>query len=283
MGKLDLGLPSYMGRIIIFGYNMRGDPAIIYIVEGRSPPSRRRRLEIYPKDGIVRVNVNSETGIEEMRMEGGNPDLLLYNAMKGDRDGLLVVSNGFQTDCDPIWEGEGREKDNLKGSKSGGGIYYGIKYRELEIGKALLKSLEESGSEVDPLRTARIGYAVDLEKDPDKHYAGIVVRPRCGKDLSEFADHDEIGSTVFSPKKGEFIVFATYGVHGPPYHDALPPSTLRPRDWSKKITLYGSTPEELTEEVWGASPKEILVGVVSAMRDKRRPRGFHFAVKNMQE
>ncbi len=78
-------------------------------------------------------------------------------------------------------------------------------------------------------------------------------------------------------------MFATYGVHNPPYYDAQPPSTLKPKLWSKRITLDGLTPGELSEEVWEALPKEILVGVVAAMRDKRRPSSFNFSVKNMQE
>jgi hypothetical protein len=294
MGKIDIELPSYMGRGIIGGLTKGYKEAALYFIEGRSPPSRRRKLGLNPVEGIVRVDVNSETSVEEMMEGGGNPDLLLYNAMRGDKDGLLVVSNGFQTDCDPVWEGEGREKENLKGSKPGGGIYYLIKRLQSEEetpespekvripSYAIGKSLEECGSEVDGLRTARIAYALELKYNPVYHHMGIVVRPRDKKGLM-FPDDKIVNYSRLMESAGEFIMFATYGVHGPSFHDALPPDITYFRDWAKKIRLDGLTPEELVEEVWKTLPEKILVGVAAAMRDEFQPSGFNFAVKNMQE
>jgi len=294
MRKIDTELPSYMGRGIIGGLTKGYKEAALYFIEGRSPPSRRRKLELNPVEGVVRVDVNSETSVEEMIEEGGNPDLLLYNAMRGDKDGLLVVSNGFQTDCDPIWIGEGREKENLRGSKPGGGIYYLIKRLQSEEetpespervnipSYAIGKSLEECGSEVDGLRTARIAYAIDLETNPVYHFMGIVVRPRDKKGLM-LPDDKIVSYSRLMEGVGEFIMFATYGVHDPPFHDALPPDLTYFRDWIKKVNLDGLTPEELVEEVWGTLPEKILVGVAAAMRDESQPKGFKFATKNMVE
>jgi hypothetical protein len=118
MGKLNLGLPiqsSYIGRGILTGLTTNGDPAEIYFAEGRSPPSRRRKLFPYGKEGRIHMDINSETSLKEMVENGGNPDLLLYDAMMWNKDGLIVVSNGFQTNCDPIWKGAGREQGNLVG------------------------------------------------------------------------------------------------------------------------------------------------------------------------
>src|SRR3989338_3304076 len=83
MAKLDLGLPRYMGRGIGYGFTSQGEPAVFYFAEGRSPPSRERKLWVPEGEGGQRVymDVSSRTSIEEMVANGGNPDLLLYNAM----------------------------------------------------------------------------------------------------------------------------------------------------------------------------------------------------------
>jgi IMP cyclohydrolase len=306
MVKLDLGLPSYMGRGIIAGVTTEYKPAAIYFVQGRSPPSRKRMLKADLDNGMVYVDVNSETSIEKMVEAGGNPDLLRYVAMMGDPKGLLVVSNGLQTNCDPIWEGEGREKENLKGAKPNGGIYNRIKKgyeqgfsnSERLIWESLYNSLFESGSEVDPIRTARIASVIDTEKDPYTYYMGIVIRERDLCDSSKFRPADS--TVVMSDKlvknidKGRFIMLATYGVNNPPYYAALPPDISNASGWTKCINLDGLTPEELVEEVWTGLPKEIMVGVAAAMRGERGftfgvtaemtgSGGFNYAVRNMQE
>ena len=117
MAKLDLSLPSYMGRGILTGLTSEGYPADIYFIEGRSPPSRRRRLVAYPHEGRVHVDINSETTLEEMIGSGGNPKLLLYDTILGNPSGLLVVSNGFQTNHDAVWNGRVKEKKNLVNTK----------------------------------------------------------------------------------------------------------------------------------------------------------------------
>jgi|GEM_PF-1913014 len=295
MRKIDLGLPKYMGRGIIAGFTTDYKPAVIYFAQGRSPPSRRRKLVAFPDEGIVKMEPNSETSIEEMRESGGNPALLLYNAMRGDRDGLLVVSNGFQTDCDPIWEGEGREKENLKGAKPGGGIYHlikkgyekGIAKPGYVIWDAVYRSLGESGSEVDSIRTARIACVIDTEKDPLKHYMGIIVRERDIDNPSTITSNDQVMVERFEHdpilSEGKFVMCATYGVHEPPFHAALPPPLTKYEKFTKMIDLDGLNSGELAEEVWMGLPKEIMVGIAAAMRDESRPNGFRFAVKNMRE
>jgi len=281
----DLGLPSYMGRGIIVGQTTQGDAAAVYFVEGRSPPSRKRRLDIYDDERRVHVNVNSETSVEKMIEEGGNPDLLLYNAFKGGPDGLLVVSNGFQTDCNPMWDGKGREKENLKGSAPGGGIYHSIIEKGYNHGDVIRESLRECGSEVDPIKTARIAAVIHCQ-NPTECYVGIVARPRktdSDYNILSFDDEDKVRVRPFpNLVLGEFAMLATYGVRRPPYHAAMPPS-LEGFAYTRNVWLDGTSPEQLVDEVWDALPKELLVGVAAGMGDTSKGGGFCFAEKNMVE
>ena len=227
------------------------------------------------------MNVNSQTSVKEMRKQGGDPDLLLYNAMKTTKDGIIVVSNGFQTDSDPVWVGEGREKENLKGSKPNGGIINGIISKKYGLDEAIRKNLKSCGSEVDPIRTARIAYAADFDNDPAGGYFGIVIRqPGLSFDKTAMG-HEHIKA---NDEKGNFLLFSTYGVHDPKYHDAYPPNNIWQIDgWTKMIHLDSINPDEIVEELFEALPHEIMVGVAAAMRDKDQPHGFRFSKKNMVE
>lgn len=278
---LDLGLPSYMGRGIITGITADGLPADIYFAEGRSPPSRRRMLRPCHDEGMVRMDANSETTVDQMRATGGNPNLLLYDAMMGDADGILVMSNGFQTNCDAVWEGGHGVK--LVGSERGKGIYHRIK-EGMPMYQALHDGLRQAGSEVDDLRTARIAAARDYDRYPNIVNIGIVIRPRncTGKGAME-ADDVRVDDGISSLKRGEFVVYATYGVHNPPYHAGLPPNISPLNGYTKIINLDATTPDQLVQEVWEGLPKEILVGVAAAMRDASLPKGFRFASKNVKE
>jgi len=282
MGRLDLGLPSYMGRMIISGLTVDGIPADIYSAEGRSPPSRERKLWTPPdRNNVVYMDINSKTSVEEMEEKGGNPKLLLYDAMMGDPSGLLVVSNGFQTDCDAKWNGTEREKENLIDTIPRKGIYHRIKSEKIEIPEAIYSSLLQAGSEVDPIRTARIACARKYDEEPDITNIGIVIRPRTG---GAFTSEDIVKiDPEIRLSKGEFVMFATYGVDRPPYYDALPPDISNRMKYSRIINLDGTTPEELLEEVWKGLSKDILVGMAAAMRDKNKPCGFKFVTRNMEE
>ena len=226
------------------------------------------------------MNVNSQTSVKEMRKQGGDPDLLLYNAMKTTKDGIIVVSNGFQTDSDPVWVGEGREKENLKGSKPNGGIINGIISKKYGLDEAIRKNLKSCGSEVDPIRTARIAYAADFDEDPYGGNFGIVLRPA-------ESSTDEVVCRYHANKildnGRNFLIFSTYGVNNPGYYDAKPPSTKLMSDWTKMIHLDSINPDEIVEELFEALPHEIMVGVAAAMRDKDQPHGFRFSKKNMVE
>jgi IMP cyclohydrolase len=285
MAKLDLGLPSYMGRGIISGLTVDGEPVDIYFVEGRSPPSRRRKLSPYAAEGRVHVDINSETTMEQMLASGGIPDLLLYDAIYVDKTGLIVVTNGFQTTRDARWKFmDKRDRESLVGACQGlGGVYGRIKTERYSIKTALAEALEQSGSEVDDLRTARIACARQTDLKPDVTSVGIVIRPRdtSGKgfleeDIVRVDDGIKLG-------KGEFIMFTTYGVHSPPYHAALPPDVSHLGGYARLLHLDGTTAEQLMMEVWEALPKELLVGVAAAKRNTDQPSGFDIVVKNMQE
>ena len=294
MAKLDLGLPRYMGRGIGYGFTSQGEPAVFYFAEGRSPPSRERKLWMPEGEGGQRVymDVNSRTSIGEMVASGGNPDLLLYNAMYVVSRGLCVVSNGFQTDCDPVWEGSGREKENLKGSTPGHGILYRLAARvflastnETSVSMykaAISESLSECCSEVDPIRTARIALAADMKRPDEAAAIGVVIRPRRNGVL-EAEDRLSVVRAPFTGKKGQFTIFATYGVHDPPYHLAEPPEISAVTGWTRIIGLDSTTPEQMVLELYEALPKELLVGVASGMLDSSSPSGFRLRTKNTQE
>ena len=257
--------PAYMGRGILAGLTPSGKPAFVYFVEGRSPPSRKRRLEI--KKGGVFVNLNSGTDRDEMKRSGGIPELLLYNAMKADANGLIVAGNGFHTDCDPVWNGKA-----LGGVIGGKGMFR----RMLEgsaAGEAMAEALRLCGSETDLLKTARIACIADASKEPCVACMGIVVRPG-----DEGGDRVAVHETRMK-EKGVFTMFATYGVNDPPYEAGLPPDVSAVSGWTKKIRLEGETPEELAREAWKMLPEDILVGTAAAVWDG----GFRFAVRNAKE
>ncbi|MFH1364366.1 MAG: hypothetical protein ABIH52_01790 [Candidatus Aenigmatarchaeota archaeon] len=287
MPKLDIGLPSYHGRGIISVLSTEGEPFDIYFAEGRSDTSRMRRLWSPPRrDNVVYMDVNSRTSVEEMEEKGGNPKLLLYDAMQGNNAGLLVVSNGFQTNCDAVWRGEGREAEDLIDTETRKGIYGRICFERMSVEDAIRAGLEQTGSEVDPLRTARIACVRQYDVSPNRTNLGIVVRYRKPKS-EEFLDHDDVRvDNDISLCRGEGILLATYGSHRPFYHNAKPPDIIKFPNMigahTGRLRLDGTTPEQLLEEVWEGLPKDILVGVAVA-RYKGRIDGFRFKTKNTED
>lgn len=277
MGE-KLELSGYMGRVIITGLTTHGDPADIYFAQGRSPPSKRRKLVPYPHELRVGMELNSETSLEEMRRGGGNPELLLYDAFCGTLAGQLIVSNGFQTNYDAVWEGEGRGKESLVG-RTPGGIYSRFVKSSMAAREAILESLKQAGSEVDGLRTARIASARDCATDPQYVNFGIVVRPR--DQSGAMLNFDKTRVEWMRLNEGDFVMLATYGVHSPPYDGGMPPEIESVSDCTRRIRLEGTDVGQLVEEVWEALPKEIMVGVAAAEWDSNR--GFSFAAKNMKE
>ncbi|MEK6952631.1 MAG: IMP cyclohydrolase [Nanoarchaeota archaeon] len=99
---------EYLGRGFILGRTQDEKDFAAYFVTGRSPPSRQRKF-VELKDGTVKTlptNLKapidpemplSEEAKQEIKAKGGNPSLLIYNALRGN-NGRLVVSNGAQTD-----------------------------------------------------------------------------------------------------------------------------------------------------------------------------------------
>ena len=74
--------PPYMGRVALYGLTPDGIPAAIYLAQGRSEDSRKRRLELYPAERRIHMNVNSQTSLSALRARAkenpaANPDLLL--------------------------------------------------------------------------------------------------------------------------------------------------------------------------------------------------------------
>jgi IMP cyclohydrolase len=278
-----------MGRGLLLGMTTQGVPAAVYFAEGRSPPSRQRKLMRYPDGQGIHVDVNSETSVEELIEKGGIPKLLLYDAMLACGD-LLIVSNGFQTDYDPIWKGDGREAEDLVDTTPGGistrlaaaretGKLSGVDRGQV-IHSSIYQSLMLSGSEVDGLRTARIAGVIDADCQ-NGGYFGIVVRPR--NPDGSMVRRDRVANISKLFESGEFVMIATYGIHDPPHDAALPPDVSLPRDYTRSVRLDGTSPEQLVEEVWEGLPQDILVGVASGVRNQAEPKGFEFARRNMQE
>ena len=177
-------------------------------------------------------------------------------------DTVFVASNGFQTDSDPIWEGEGPGRE-LKGSTPEGGIFYGVTKDGKTISRALEQSLIACGSEPDPERTARIAFAADYENEPETGYMGIVIRPRTTQD--GFADADELKVEKLSFNvPGLFRMIGTYGVHRPAYHDARPPELTELGKYSRQVRLEGTTPEFHVRLPGGASAFPGVAGYASA-------------------
>ena len=268
---------GYMGRCLMGGLMTNHEPASVFFIEGRSPPSRMRKLIPEPDMGIVRVDINSRIGREEFERQviaaGSHPLLVLYDAMQGDQDGKLVTSNGFQTNRDAV-----RKDGNLVRTLPWCGVYYRIK-EGVPFVNAIYGSLKQAGSEPDPLRTARIASAMDFGNYRSVNF-GIVTRPRDGAD--SFMPEDEVRADYCDiHEPGNFLMIATYGVHDP--SGGRPPPLGSLRQYTKVVRLDGTTPEQLVEEVYGALPQDLVVGVAAAVRDMGEPKGFRFAKHNAQE
>src|SRR3989338_4105367 len=83
---------EYPGRAIIFGFEPEGKHAVAgYVLTGRSPPSKARRLESFSDHGFVQTTATRAEVVEQ-----GNPSLLLYTAIDS-HDGKVLVSNGAQS------------------------------------------------------------------------------------------------------------------------------------------------------------------------------------------
>jgi len=283
---MAVDLSGYMGRGILSGLTSKGEPADVYFAEGRSPPSRMRKLEPCPKHGIVHMDINSETDLEKLRADGGDPALLLYDAMRGDPEGLLVVSNGYQTDHDADMSG-----GTFHGLIKEKGIFQRVRRDRFPLGEAVEWTLAQTGSEPDPLRTARIAVARDYVKTPDRTNIGVVIHPRDidGKIVMDdkrekyLAKDITVGYRNVPLKNGEFIIFATYGVHTPSFENPQPPEVSTLGRLARRVYLDGTNPEQLADEVFGLLPEIVRVGVAAAMRDDSQPMGFRFAKRNVKE
>jgi IMP cyclohydrolase len=79
----------YPGRQLFLGVTMSGNPAIAYLVTGRSPASRERKAS--PLDNGVIIGPIGNQGYDPLRH---------YTCVKYDNvSGTIAVSNGIQTDA----------------------------------------------------------------------------------------------------------------------------------------------------------------------------------------
>ena len=79
----------YPGRQLFVGMTMSGNPAVVYLVSGRSPASRERKAS--PLDNGVIIGPLGNQPYDPLRH---------YTAVKYDNvSGILAVSNGIQTEA----------------------------------------------------------------------------------------------------------------------------------------------------------------------------------------
>jgi IMP cyclohydrolase len=79
----------YPGRQLFIGLTLNGNPAVVYLVTGRSPASRERKAT--PIDSGVIIGPLGNQPYDALRH---------YTAVKYDNvSGILAVSNGIQTDA----------------------------------------------------------------------------------------------------------------------------------------------------------------------------------------
>jgi len=79
----------YPGRQLFIGRTKKGDPAIAYLVTGRSPASRERMAVTV--ENKIRIGPLGDAPYDPLRH---------YNAVKYDSaSGIIVVSNGIQTEA----------------------------------------------------------------------------------------------------------------------------------------------------------------------------------------
>lgn len=95
----------YPGRVLGAGLTTRGDLFSVYLVTGRSEGSQARLTVSYPDER--RVAIEPLVGEEEILAVGGDPKLLIYDAMAWDEYGLLATSNGSHTNRNPDGSKEG--------------------------------------------------------------------------------------------------------------------------------------------------------------------------------
>jgi len=131
----------YLGRVVGAGLTTEGKPFSVYLVTGRSEGSQARRAVAYGDEN--RVAIEPLESVEDIKEKGGDPELLVYDAMRWD-DRHLVASNGVQTS-----------------DIFGRGVFFGLK---------------DHGYEPDePIYTSRIGLLVPTDHAKKTNF-GIVSR-----------------------------------------------------------------------------------------------------------
>ncbi|HLD84958.1 MAG TPA: IMP cyclohydrolase [archaeon] len=87
-------MPNNHGRIIVPLLTSSGNLGAVYGISGRSPESKRRMITVYPEENRVYVGPIGEITEKQVPVK----DLIFYNGMRVRDDGLLIVTNGAQTD-----------------------------------------------------------------------------------------------------------------------------------------------------------------------------------------
>jgi IMP cyclohydrolase len=182
----------YPGRQLFVGLTLKGAPAIIYLVTGRSPASRERRAIV--KNNTAIIGPLGDVPYDPLRH---------YTAIKFDNvSGIVAVSNGIQTEA--IYE------------------TYRLLYNVgAEPSPLFLKKLMDgAGSEPDSLNTPRIGGVIT--KGAGLIYTMVAIK-RHDKPARVFS---------VKPTAGTFIGISTYqGDMDNPrgYDPGTGVKTIRPR------------------------------------------------------
>ncbi len=231
----------YLGRVVGLGLLEDGKPFAVYGISGRSEASKAREAKI----------VKGE-------IFGGNPDLLLYDAMVLGPE-RAVVSNGKHGE--DIYER--LEKRDAKvvitmGKRSGKQFLHIEKQTkkspQLGLQLGLDSILEEWDAEPDAYRTPRI--------------AGVIEMDETKRFLLGIAAEKGITTVSFSnPKGGKAYLVTTYlGKEGS--YDVVSPKGF-PETFESffQLELPGKTPQELADNLYEWLDEKIRVCTAGAVWD----------------
>jgi hypothetical protein len=245
---------EYYGWLIFLGRTLAGDNVVALAGTGRRQSSQERILyrkkdgtiKAFPTDLTTKIDFEGELSKEakdEIREKGGNPALLIYNAiMDTSRCEGVVVSNGAQTDL--LARGRYRVSDSGLSGVLAARLFL-PEYAE---------GIDLTSPEPDPPNNTPRIFGVQTG---DEGALGIIRREPNGTKSKSFFE--------FPLVKGKGKVLPTYSGRNVPKGVAIPSFRGEPID----IDFVGDSPEDIARGIYAALGPKYGEGLVSPEEDFR--------------
>ncbi len=250
------------GRVIVPQLTGSGNLAASYGISGRSPGSKKRRMDVYPEEGRIYVGPLGEMTPQQVQFK----DLIFYNCMRVRRDGnLLIVTNGAQTDAK---EKEGKPVKNFHDD-----------FDPQDPERSSVAIMEDWGYESDAFVKPWIGTPrTALVRYPNSDFCVSMVT-KCGdKTIAKAADYCA-GPGTGMGVAGKGLVMSTY-VGNDEY---AVPWCLEFQSFNRilmPIELEGETPEQLAGSLYRWMDPNYVSATAAAVLDGEK---WELAAKNKWE